>query len=55
MEGFGVFIFISFYYFHKNTYLESSHVSGIAGVLEAILIAFQEEFEEKSERNIKLF
>lgn len=32
-----------------ETYLESSHVSWIAGILKTILIAFQEEFQEKSE------
>jgi hypothetical protein len=31
-----------------ETYLEPTHVSGVAGVLQAVLIALQEEFEEKS-------
>ena len=36
-----------------QTHLESSHVARISSILEAVLIAFEEEFEEESVREEK--
>lgn len=33
-----------------TTYLKPSHVPGIAGVFQTVLIAFQEKLQEKSEK-----
>ena len=32
-----------------NTHLKPSHVPWIAGILQAVLVALEEEFKEKSE------
>ena len=36
-----------------QTHLESSHVARISSILEAVLIAFEEEFEEESVKEEK--
>lgn len=38
----------------KLTYLEATHVTGIASILETILIALQEEFQEKSRGKVNV-
>jgi len=38
----------------RTGYLESPHIPGIPRVLQTILVAFQEEFQEKSEQNNKI-
>lgn len=42
-------IFFNYIYSLKRliTYLKSTHVSWIAGILQTVLVALQEEFEEK--------
>ena len=31
----------------KGTYLKPSHIARVSGILQTILVAFQEEFEKK--------
>lgn len=33
----------------SQAYLEAAHVSGIPGILQAVLVAFKKEFEEEPE------
>lgn len=38
----------------NNTHLKASHVAGIAGILQTVLVAFEEEFQEESAVGVEI-
>ena len=38
-------------FYAMKTHLKPSHVARIAGILQTVLVAFQEEFKEKPAKN----